>query len=429
MMLMITNEYESKYKELLELEKLNKRLAMHSFHRYYGKLIPAIPSTFIKLFTSKNDLVYDPFTGSGTTGVEALFHERNFIGTEINPLSYKISLAKTSKLDEQILYSLNNKLIENIKNNKIQIKDDEIPYVINRDHWFKNYVQYDLMKIIKSITHMFNEIELDDKNLYINFYETIVSSIIRNVSNADNMHVFPDISKRMRKLEELGKNNINVLGSFYNAIQKKAKFYQIYNNNNNSANIYCKDSTENIYSEWYNKADLIVTNPPYISSVRYIETLKLELYWLEYIKNPEEYTKLSKKMIGNDRLMKKEYEKINYTQYDEINKIIEQMSIIDKKSAKIIENFFTDMEKVIQNMHMILKDGKKAVIKISDSKIKKIKIKTGMLLTYIAEQNGFKLVDKFTDKINNNSRSLTLARNTYSDIITEDYILIWEKNC
>ncbi len=426
-MLTISNECESKYKELLELEKSNKRLAMHSFHRYYGKLIPAIPSTFIKLFTNKNDVVYDPFTGSGTTGVEALVHERNFIGTEVNPLSYKISLAKTSKLDDQILYSLNNKLIEKINNNKIQIKDEEIPYVINRDHWFKSYVQYDLMKIIKAMINMFNEIELDNKSLYINFYETIISSIIRNVSNADNMHVFPGISKRMRELEKLGKNNINVLHSFYNAIQKKSKYYQIYNNNTNNASIFCQDSTESINSEWYNKADLIVTNPPYISSVRYIETLKLELYWLEYIKNQSDYNKLSKKMIGNDRLIKEEYETINYTKYDEINKIIKQMSMLDKKSAKIIEKFFTDMEKIIQNMYKILKNGKKAVIKISDSKMKKINIQTGILLTNIAEQNGFKLVDKFTDKINNNSRSLTLARNTYSDIITEDYILIWEK--
>jgi site-specific DNA-methyltransferase (cytosine-N4-specific) len=32
-----------------------------------------------------NDLVLDPFTGSGTVGVVALKHGRNFIGTELNP--------------------------------------------------------------------------------------------------------------------------------------------------------------------------------------------------------------------------------------------------------------------------------------------------------------------------------------------------------
>jgi site-specific DNA-methyltransferase (adenine-specific) len=31
------------------------------------------------------DLVLDPFTGSGTVGVVALKHGRDFIGTELNP--------------------------------------------------------------------------------------------------------------------------------------------------------------------------------------------------------------------------------------------------------------------------------------------------------------------------------------------------------
>lgn len=58
---------------------------------------------------------------------------------------------------------------------------------------------------------------------------------------------------------------------------------------------------------------------------------------------------------------------------------------------------------------------------------KKKKIPTGEFLTLIAEHNGFRLKDVFLDEINNNSRSLTTARNTYSDIITHDYIIIWEK--
>ena len=85
------------------------------------------------------------------------------------------------------------------------------------------------------------------------------------------------------------------------------------------------------------------------------------------------------------------------------------------------------MDQVIKNMAKVLKKGKKVVMKISDSKIRKTKIPTGKLLTQIAEQNGFKLVDVFNDKINENSRSLLTARNTYSDIILEDNIIFWEK--
>ena len=43
-----------------------------------------VPRRIIKLATFKNDLVYDPFTGSGTTALACLETDRHFIGSEIH---------------------------------------------------------------------------------------------------------------------------------------------------------------------------------------------------------------------------------------------------------------------------------------------------------------------------------------------------------
>ena len=418
----------SEYDKKLQEEKELKRVDMHSFHRYYGKLIPAIPSAFIKEFTKKNDLIFDPFSGSGTTAVEALRNGRNFIGIEINPLAKSIAEIKTRKLDVNLLRQFNEKILELIKTKEYKILEDDLPYLINRDHWFKDFVQADLIRIKKAIDEFFDNYahNLEKKDSYRNFYLMVISAILRNVSNADTRHVFPGISKRMRQLEEEGKIHIDVIASFERAVKKRAEYYKIYKDNV-SAEIILSDSANADVENLRNKIDLIVTNPPYISSVRYIETLKIEMYWMEYIKNSTQYFELADKMLGNDHLCKKDYEEINLTKYDEINTLIEEMKLIDKKNAKIIETFFNQIEKVIEKMSIVLKKGGKAVIKISDSKIKKTKVETGRFMTLIAENYGFKLVDVFLDEINNNSRSLTTARNTYSDIITHDYIIIWEK--
>ena len=148
---------------------------------------------------------------------------------------------------------------------------------------------------------------------------------------------------------------------------------------------------------------------------------------MNFIANVAEYNNLAHLMLGNDKLVKKDYLELEYTKYPEINAIIDEMGNIDMKSGKIIGEFFNKIEKVIRQMNRVLKVGKLAVIKISDSKIKHHKIETGRLMTLIAEQNGFALSDVFIDKINENSRSLLTARNTYSDIITQDYIIVWEK--
>lgn len=48
---------------------------------------PQLPGFFIKLFTDKGDIVYDPFSGRGTTVLEAGLLGRRVISNDINPLS------------------------------------------------------------------------------------------------------------------------------------------------------------------------------------------------------------------------------------------------------------------------------------------------------------------------------------------------------
>lgn len=49
------------------------------------------------------DLVLDPFSGSGTVGVVALRHERNYIGVELNPDYAELSRKRIT--DDQPLFN------------------------------------------------------------------------------------------------------------------------------------------------------------------------------------------------------------------------------------------------------------------------------------------------------------------------------------
>lgn len=424
---------KSKYKKVLDKVKEEKRADIHSFHRYFGKLIPAIPRAYIELFTKKGDTVGDLFSGSGTVAVESKLLERNFVGCEINPLSAFISNVKTRSYDVDVLTNFNKQIETNLYDSEYtkNIKKGKIPFCVNLEHWFRKEVIDDLL-IIRATTNdvvTSSKLKKTEKQLYIEFYDAVISSIIRNVSNADPRHVFPGISKRIRALEAEGKINKDAKKSFINAIKKRTKYFMDYQNlDESNIKIINGDSVNDKFTKYKNSVDLFVTNPPYISSVRYIETMKLEMYWLEYLKNQTEYSNLAKIMVGNDKVAKKDIDDTLLTPYPEINEKIQELREIDSKNAYIVAKYFNDMEKVIKNMYLMLKTNGKVVVKISESKVKKIKIDTGKFLTLIAENNGFKLVDVFLDKINENSRSLTTARNTYSDIILNDNIIIWEKN-
>jgi DNA modification methylase len=52
---------------------------------------PQLPRFFIELLTKLKDVVYDPFSGRGTTGIEAGLLNRNVVANDINP--YNICLS------------------------------------------------------------------------------------------------------------------------------------------------------------------------------------------------------------------------------------------------------------------------------------------------------------------------------------------------
>ena len=64
-----------------------------------------LPKRLIEFYTFQNDIVLDPFMGSGTSALAALELKRNFVGYETN-IDY-INLSKSRILEqENILNSL-----------------------------------------------------------------------------------------------------------------------------------------------------------------------------------------------------------------------------------------------------------------------------------------------------------------------------------
>lgn len=61
---------------------------LHQFTKFRIACFKAqLPKFFIKLLTNPNDIVYDPFSGRGTTIIEAGLLKRKVISNDINPLS------------------------------------------------------------------------------------------------------------------------------------------------------------------------------------------------------------------------------------------------------------------------------------------------------------------------------------------------------
>lgn len=73
-----------------KLRTQTKQLTKSMFHE-------DLPNLCINLLSYKNDLILDPFMGSGTTAVSAIKNNRNYIGFEISNNYYNLSLKRINE--------------------------------------------------------------------------------------------------------------------------------------------------------------------------------------------------------------------------------------------------------------------------------------------------------------------------------------------
>ena len=422
----------------LEAAKAEPRARIHSFHRYFGKLIPAIPRFAIRELTKPGDLVLDPFCGSGTTIVEAVLAGRRAIGLDLNPLAALVTKAKTTPLDIPVALRTRDRVLAAYERDGAK-PAGHTPFVPNMDHWFRPEVQRDLAILLGHIRRVRHRDVRD-------FLLACFSAMLRDVSNADPRHIFPGYSKRLRAIDAAEGREIHVFDRFRTVTDRRARFVADFHASRLDgcrADVFCADSR--CIPAQVADVDLIVTNPPYISSIRYLETMKLEMYWLGFVDSREAYFALDRRGVGTERLrvasggrdipvapggarMPRPPQRgaVRDAPLLPAEGIARQLLDAGQpKMAAVVARYFADMSEALAEMARVLRRGGHLVMKISDSHVRGIDVPTHALLIELAEQNGLRLLEQFTDEIR--SRSLLTKRNWYSGMIAHDWILIFRR--
>jgi tRNA G10 N-methylase Trm11 len=136
----ITNYFQIIQKN--QTRSVNQYLT-HWIYPYKGKFHPQMIRALLNIIGLKEgDTVFEPFSGSGTTALEAQLLGINFIGIDISPLCVMQGKVKTGSIyviDE--IKELKNEILANIKSNLFQTENNYYSLIdkLSKDERVKNF--------------------------------------------------------------------------------------------------------------------------------------------------------------------------------------------------------------------------------------------------------------------------------------------------
>lgn len=392
----------------------------HGYYTYPAKFIPQLASKIINDYSNKGDIVIDPFVGSGTTVIEAIVNHRIGIGTDINEIATLIAKVKSTPIDSNILSnSFENLLLHiNFSYESEPYKKQNLPERI--DYWFKTHIKNKLLVIMNCILQVKN-------NDVRNFFLVAFAQILKSCSIWMQKSVKPTRDLHKKEIDPLYKfewqtKRVIKKHIIFNELLSKNKILNALSNrlikNSSSKNIPCENE----------KATLIVTSPPYVTSYEYADLHQLPSLWFGFF---DELSCFRKKFIGSAF---REREKISLKS-NIANDIILKLGKT-KKSIEV-ENYFADMLESFLEMKRVLKKGGKAAIVIGNTKIKGVDILNAEVFKEQFENIGFKTHEiihrEIPSKMLPSTRDpkngrFTKANNAKKTLVyPTEYILIMEK--
>ena len=362
----------------------------HGLHKYPAKFFPELPRWLIKRYSQENDMILDPFSGSGTTNVEARLLRRNSVGIDVDPFSRFISTVKVRPLAEKELIETQESLFNAVEAYQpALVSESDIPSFPYRDNWFNREITLELAYLKKAIE------SLDKSESTKNFFKVCFSSIIRSVSNADDNCTRTVIRKVLKKQV----NPSDALRKFVETVLIKVpKMIEFSQNVPQDITVSFPENMDARHIK-YDAAtfDLVLTSPPYANAVDYPRTHQLELYWLGFADGT--LTPLKKKHVGTESVSSQDYRSRHQIGVEAADSVIEKIFEQDPRRAYIAFKYLDDMEKNLSEVYSVLRNGGRYIIVVGNNRMRGQLFESWKYLMTLAENIGFNIESYFGSEI------------------------------
>ncbi len=394
------------------IEQNHPNTYTHGYFKYPCRFIPEVPRWAIKKYClAENSVVYDPFSGSGTSLVEASIIGFQSYGSEIDDVARLLTKVKTTRFSSEMFTSLDNAVHELISYTNNKDSKMTVAQIQNLEHWFPK-------ENIEFLGKMRYWIDNYDNQDISDFLRIIMAAIIKPTSFADNTSPKPYVSSRIKKQPPYAED------VFIKTYKRYVIGLKEFSNINSVKPILLEGGALNV--QLPKNANLAITSPPYINAFDYVRSMRLENLWL-FNKDEENVRAVKKYHVGTEAISQtKVLEENSYLQDSKILQFdLNQIIKTDVKRAAVVNKFFEDMKKNLSQVYNHLNVGGMYVIVIGNSTIRGVEIESWKILKELGEQIGYSYENHFSYIIQN--PYVRIPRGNKGGKINEDHFLILKK--
>lgn len=363
-------------------------LPRHRWYYYKEGFSPNLVNKAIKeLKLSSDDLVIDPFNGSGTVTLTCAMQGVPSVGVEVNPFTAFIARTKATDVNAQQFEIYANQLLTFIKNDK---------YTVSRWVGLSTFTERDNLD-----KWLFNRSVADAYESGFGFLESVRVSEVRDVlklalisSLMTNANARRDgkCFKYRKDWEVAGFNKETFVDTLSHKLVicledlRKTSIIE-------KPQVICEDSRKFFKRNNNQTYSLCITSPPYLNTFDYTDIYRPELFLGGFISSNEALYQLRLNTVRShvQALWPSPKEQDFGSDY---NRIMEHLLdhenlLMSKRIPLMVQAYFEDMKDILQSLYTKMKKGAQTWIVVSTSAYAGIEVPVDNIIGYIGEKIGF----------------------------------------
>ena len=393
---------------------------IHRIHPYPARF-PAFITTKALEYADAQGVrvrnVADVFCGCGTAAVEAKRNGKDFWGCDINPLATLIAQVKTHHYRDRDLARTYSAIRAEATHSEVTVTDrarvgDRLRY------WFSDGNIDDLIRLDRAIRRTTRPYSAHRR-----FFQCGFSAILKGTSYwlTKSIKAQRDPNKEPRAVMEAFEEQVGLMrrANEGNVFPRPAATTRIRTRN------FLRDTSSR------DRADLIVTSPPYVTSYDYADIHQLSTLWLGYA---ADYRALRRNMLGRRYGVRPPRENVVRKLGDAAWRTYQEIRDESPSHASSIAKYFVDLDKAIRRCWEALAPGAMAVFVIGNTQYKGVRVDNAEHLETCMGRVGFERVQAIPRRVS--LKIMTPYRDAHGrftrdssgrQVYAEEFVLIGRK--